>query len=146
MLISIFHFYEQKKYYVLFIIVYILAIIGFLTKGLITLLCLIISLLVFFNYNKDLKKLWSRYHCIGLALFVAVIAGYYGLYARYNSLAGFFPALTSDTLSKLQPNTYCSAILYQLPLIVFWHMLPFSALVIFLLRKVLRINIQICFS
>ena len=87
MLISIFHFYEQKKYYALFIIVYILAIIGFLTKGLITLLFLIISLLVFFHYNKDLNKLWSRYHCIGLALFLAVIAGYYGWYARYNSLA-----------------------------------------------------------
>jgi len=106
-LLSIFHFYQQARFWYLFIFSYTFAALGFLTKGIPSIAYLIISLIAYFIYQKNIRKLFSVQHLIGLSLFLTIVGTYFYLYhlqadaftylydltmeARDKSTAGSFP-------------------------------------------------------
>ncbi len=136
--ITIFHFYEAKKYHLLFIITYTLSAIGFLTKGFPSIIFLVLSLLIFFVYKRDVKRLFSFYHLLGIFLFVAIIGYYFILYNQYNDSAYYLSQLWSRSSKRtlLQENLInLLQHAYLFPFSILKNILPASVMIIFLFQK-----------
>ncbi|MFY0643108.1 MAG: glycosyltransferase family 39 protein [Bacteroidia bacterium] len=78
----IFYYYKHKKWWLLFILSYGFATVGFLTKGVPTLAFQALTLLVYFGVKKDLKRLISMQHAVGILLFVGINALYLYSYSQ----------------------------------------------------------------
>ena len=76
----IFHLGQQKKYLALFLAVYALTAVGFLTKGLSALPFTAISLLVYFILEKNFRQLLRWQHFAGIGLFAVLVGGYFYMY------------------------------------------------------------------
>jgi 4-amino-4-deoxy-L-arabinose transferase-like glycosyltransferase len=136
--IAIFHFYEVKKYHLLFILTYTLSAIGFLTKGFPSIIFLILSLLTFFIYKRDVKRLFSFYHLVGIILFMAIIGYYFILYNQYNDSTYYLSQLWSRSSKRtlLQENLInLLQHAYLFPFSILKNILPASVMIIFLFQK-----------
>jgi len=98
--ITLYSFYQSQQYYLLFISTYFLGASGTLTKGFPSLVCLGISLPVFFLYKKDVKKLLSVPHVLGITLYVSLIAGYFWLYSYYANPGEFIHTLWWESMQR----------------------------------------------
>ena len=96
--LALFHFYKEEKYVALFVSTYFLGAIGTLTKGLPSVAFLGISLLVFFIYQKDFRRLFSFPHLLGMLTYLFIVGGYLWSYSRFNSVEGFFGLGASDSI------------------------------------------------
>ncbi len=138
---TIFHFYEKQQYYLLFITTYLLGAIGVLTKGLPSLVFLVISMGIFFLYKRELKKLFSLSHFTGVFIFILIVGGYFWWYSQYNALEGFYASdesLWSQASERtMLENRFLALIphLLTFPLVTLQNIAPASLLVIFLFRK-----------
>ena len=77
MIMLIFFYGQKKKYYPLFIVTYFLVALGFLMKGLPSLVFQIVTLLVYFIMTRDFKKLFHPAHFVGIAVFLLITGVYY---------------------------------------------------------------------
>lgn len=98
--VLIFHFYQQKKWHWLFISSYLLASAGVLTKGIPSLFFQGITLLVIFIINKDLKRLFSIWHLLGILLLVLTSVGYFYLYSLQHEVGPYLARLFTETFSR----------------------------------------------
>ena len=136
--VTIFHFYERKNYALLFIITYVLSAIGFLTKGFPSVIFLILSILTFFIYKRDFKRLFSLYHLLGIILFLGIVISYFWSYNQYNDSLYYLDQLWSRSSKRtvLQENLiglFYHA--YQFPLLLLRNILPATVLLLFLFQK-----------
>ncbi len=99
-LFAIYSFGEKKQYWRLFITVYLLTAIGFLTKGLTSLPFTAITLLVYFIHKKNFKKLLSLQHFTGVGLFALISGGYFYIYSQYHDVSGWWTTLFSESADK----------------------------------------------
>lgn len=99
-LFLIFHFGEQQRFYALFISVYVLTALGFLTKGLSSLPYTAISLLVYFIWTKDFKRLLSLGHILGILVFVAILFGYFYQFSRFEDVSAWWTTLFAESADK----------------------------------------------
>lgn len=97
---AIYHYGEKKQYWKLFLLVYLLASIGFLTKGITSLPYAAISLLVYFVMKKKFKVLLSIYHIAGILLFFALIGGYFWKYSQYAPVEDWLNTLYNESAEK----------------------------------------------
>ncbi len=137
-LLSLFHFYEQRQYTLLFVFTYLFGALGTLTKGFPSLVFLGISLPVFFFYQKDFKKLFTVAHLAGIALYLLIVVGYFGIYGQYNGLENYFAALWSQSSERtVLENSMWAAIahLFIFPLETLKNIAPASLLLVFMFRK-----------
>lgn len=142
---SLFHFYEQRQYLALFLFTYFFAALGTLTKGFPSTVFLGISLPVFFLYNKDFKRLFTRPHFAGIALYLLIITGYFWMYARHNGLDAYFAAMWSQSSERtVLEKSVLSAVIHLLvfPLETLKNIAPASLLLLFLFRKDLWNTLQ----
>lgn len=100
----IFHFGERKKYWELFLSVYILTAIGFLTKGLSSLPYTAISLLVYFIWTRDFKRLLSLQHFAGIGAFLLLLFGYFYKYSQLEDVSGWWSTLYTESAEKAAGN------------------------------------------
>jgi len=136
---SIFYFYVKKKFIALFLISYILAAIGVLCKGLPSFLFQGLTLLAWFIYKKEFKRLLSIQHFIGIAVFAGIVCAYFYSYSKYNSLAPYFEALI-DQSSQRTPidNPWYESVIhvFSFPFEnVLIHLMPSSLIFLFVLKK-----------
>ncbi|MBK6965380.1 MAG: glycosyltransferase family 39 protein [Bacteroidales bacterium] len=137
----IFQLHARKKYLALFLISYLLTAITFMMKGLPSLVFQGITLLVFFSYNREFKKLFNWRHFAGIGLFLIVVGTYYLFYFRYNSLDNVFTTLFSESEKRTIVNygwVRFVTHLFTFPLEMFYHFFPWSVLWIFFFRKDFR--------
>ncbi|HHP7240253.1 MAG TPA: ArnT family glycosyltransferase [Cyclobacteriaceae bacterium] len=154
--ISIYHFYIKGNYYLLFGVTYILGAVGTLTKGLPSLPFLGISILTFFIYKKDFRKLFSLPHYLGLAIYLLIIGGYIFIYNQYNNPIGFLSTKDSLVTQTTERTLFFNSLfdfiqnLVLFPLENIRFLLPGSLLVVFFFRKdlfrVIRSNDFVVFS
>lgn len=132
-----FHFGEKKRYFKLFIAVYFLTAIGFLTKGLSALPYTAISLLVYFIWNKDFKKLISLAHFAGILVFALVLAGYFFKYGQYEELDGWWKTLFSESADKAAGGGFAQWLNHFLsfPLDTLKNLIPAAFLLPFMFSK-----------
>jgi 4-amino-4-deoxy-L-arabinose transferase-like glycosyltransferase len=73
-------FASEKKYYLLFIVGYSLCGLAFLTKGIPAIVFQIMSVSVALIVNRELKKVFSVAHLLGIFSMMAIIGSYFLLY------------------------------------------------------------------
>ncbi|GAB5539780.1 MAG: hypothetical protein Salg2KO_18830 [Salibacteraceae bacterium] len=134
----IYHFQKRKRYWLLFVLSYLLAALGVLMKGLPSFLFQGLTLVAWLVYARDWKKLFSTQHFAGLAVFVAIVGGYFWLYSQYNSLETYFDELYGQAAMRtvVDKPWYEGVInLFTFPFENFGHLFPTSLLIIFAFRK-----------
>lgn len=96
----IFHFYQQKKWYSLYISSYLLTAAGVLTKGIPSLFFQAITLLLIIILNKDFKRLFTIKHLIGISILFFFVGGYFYLYSGYHDVGPYLARLFTETFSR----------------------------------------------
>lgn len=138
MMMVIYHEFEKERYYRLFGFAYVLAAIGFLLKGLPAIVFLGISLFSYFVFRGRFRKLFSRPHFAGMILFGVLVGSYYLLYHQYNSLDNVFTTLFTESSKRTVVRFGVKETLLHLlsfPFEMVYHFLPWTVLVIYLIRK-----------
>ncbi|WP_276168978.1 ArnT family glycosyltransferase [Zobellia alginiliquefaciens] len=85
-LYSIYHFYQQKRFLLLFGCAYFFITLAFLTKGFASFAFTIITLVSYLLYKKDLKLLLSWPHLFSLTLCAAAVYFYFYVYGSFENL------------------------------------------------------------
>lgn len=134
----IYFFHKRKQYLALFIASYFLTAVTFLMKGLPSLVFQAITLLTFFTYQKEFKKLFSWRHFAGIGLLILIVGTYYYFYALHNSLDNVFTTLFSESEKRTIINYGWKRFvthLFTFPFEMFYHFFPWSILVIFFISR-----------
>jgi len=139
-LISIFYLYSRQKYWLLFLISYAITGITFLMKGLPSVYFQGASLLVWFIYKRNFRKLLTLQHFTGIFLFIAIVASYYLVYLNRNP--GTLPDIINTLFTESTQKTALGVSLIKtlkhlltFPLEFLYHFLPWTFMVIYLLRR-----------
>lgn len=137
MIMVIYHFGEKRQYWRLFLLVYLLAAIGLLTKGLTSLPYAAISLLVYFVIKKRFKVLFSPAHMVGILFFVLLIGGYFWKYAQYAPVTDWWTFLYSESADKATKGSFLQFVkhIFSFPLIIIAVACPASVLVPFYFKR-----------
>lgn len=133
-IILIYHYGEQKKLWLLFLSVYLLSAIGFLTKGFPSLLFPIFSLLGYFIWKKDLKRLFAIQHLFGILILLIIVGGYYYKYSQFADVSIFVKNLWSESSERTKEAGGIVEFLLHLisfPISFVLAMLPAGFLIIF---------------
>ena len=137
--VLILYLYERGQILGLFAVSYFLAAIGFLCKGLPSVVFQGITLLTFFIYQKDWKKLFGWQHILGGMVALAILGTYYALYFHQNpDLMGYFDNLWNESSKRtVLDKAWYESLLhpFTFPFEQVMHLLPWSLFVVFLFRK-----------
>jgi 4-amino-4-deoxy-L-arabinose transferase-like glycosyltransferase len=139
-IILIFYFGEKKKYVLLFITSYIMCAVGFLLKGLPAIAFQGLTLIAYFAFTKNLKKLFSLKHAAGIIAFIVLLAAYYIPYFYHNNYSPF--VLFDNIYNESAKRTFIEFgilptikhIIY-FPLEMIYHFLPWTLFIIVLINK-----------
>jgi len=137
-MLAVFHFEQRERYAWLFTLAYGLGALGFLTKGIPSVLFTGLTVVGWLGYRRKWKLLWSGYHLLGMLLFALIVGGYYYIYAQYEDPAPFLARLfteSSDRLLVENPVVRLLTHLFTFPLHIVKDLLPGSILMVYLLRK-----------
>lgn len=134
---SMFHFFQRRNFFLLFACSYVLTAVGLLTKGLPSLLFQGISLLVFFIYTREWKRLFSFPHLVGIAFLFLLVSGYLTYYSSFNSTDGFLDRIWTESRDRtLLVKGYEAFIIhfFRFPVETLGSILPASLLIPFIIR------------
>ena len=133
----VFYYGEKKKYYKLFIFAYIITALAFLMKGLPAVVFLGITLLVYFTYRKKFLSLFHLSHFIGGFIFLIIIGAYYYNYWLHNPNTVVFTVLWNESTGRFTDYTFLDVIerVFMFPADIFYHFLPWTILLIFIIKK-----------
>ncbi|HLP52532.1 MAG TPA: glycosyltransferase family 39 protein [Chitinophagales bacterium] len=134
----IFFFYERKDYLLLFLTSYLCTALGVITKGPPSLAFQALTLLGWFIYNREFKRLFYWQHILGILLLVAISGGYFYVYAQQADVVGLLVRLTKEATQRSGVEsglikTITGAISF--PLLLIQLLLPWSVFVVFWFRK-----------
>lgn len=142
----IYHFREKKQYLTLFLVSYFLTGITFLMKGLPSLVFQGITLLAFFSYNREFRKLFSWKHFAGIGLFLLIVGAYYYAYFQVHPFdLKIFKTLFSESEKRTIINYgwyRFTTHLFTFPLEMFYHFFPWSVLWIYFFRRDFRSTLR----
>lgn len=131
----IYHLNGKKNYLKLFVVSYSLISIAFLMKALPALAFQGISLLVFFIYNRNFKRLLHWHHFAGIFVLVVIVGGYYLLYSQYNTLDVLIPNIFNESGKRTVLRFGWLITLkhiFTFPFEQLYHFAPWSLLIVFL--------------
>lgn len=135
---STIHFYSTGKKRALFLLVYALSAIAFLTKGMPTLLFTGITLLVVFLYHRDFRGLISWSHTFGILLFIILLGSYFYIYSTEADITRLIAVLWDESSQRIvgeMPVRSFFSHLLLFPLEILKNLLPASLLILLFLRK-----------
>lgn len=137
----VYHQFQKRQFYTLFLVSYLLTALGFLMKGLPAIVFQGTTLLVFFVYKKEFKHLFSPAHIVGGLLFLGIVGTYYAIYHQYNSLENVFTTLFNESSKRTVTNYGIGktiAHLFTFPFEMLYHFLPWSLFAFYLFKKEVR--------
>lgn len=134
----IYHYWKKERWTALFVSSYLLASIGFLLKGFPSVLFQGATLVAWFLYQKDWKRLLTWAHIKGVALFVLIVGGYYLVSSIYNESQMITSGLLEQASSRTVLERSWKETLvhfFSFPLEMSYHFLPWSLLFIYFFQK-----------
>lgn len=137
----IWHYGERGQWVRLFVLTYALTAVGFLLKGLPSLVFQGISLLVYCINARQWRKLFGWQHVLGGMVLLAIVGTYFFFYSRHNSLDVALKTLWSQSSQRTvaaQPLADSVQYVLLFPFDFIKHFLPWTLLVLCLLRPGLR--------
>jgi len=144
-IISIFHLYQKKEYAIMFLLSYLLAAIGTITKGIPSIAIQIITITSYLFYFKDWKTYFSWKHTFGILLFISIVGGYFYLYSRQANVVGFLENLYKESSKRtISDSPYLSSLstLFTFPSQLMVILLPWSLFILYFFRKNIRAIIR----
>ncbi len=142
---SIFYYSRKQKWLSMFLVSYFIAALGILTKGLPPLVVQGLTLIIWLPYLRKFRKLFSWQHVLGIILCISALAGYFLVYNKKENAFIFILQLLNETTqrSALENKWKETALnILQSPLQLFYISLPASALLLYLIRKNIRLSIK----
>lgn len=135
----IFLFFQRKNWFMLFFSSYLITAIGFLSKGLPSIVFQGFTLLALLAYTKNLKKLFSWEHILCGLICLVIIGAYFLNYYQYNpNLEGYFNTLWDQSSKRTATKFGLMATLLHVlnfPFEQAVHLFPASLLLIFCFHK-----------
>jgi 4-amino-4-deoxy-L-arabinose transferase-like glycosyltransferase len=138
---AIWHYGGRGQWLRLFVITYLLTAVGFLLKGLPSIVFQGIALLVYCLDTRQWRRLFSWQHVLGGLVLLAVLGTYFLIYSRHNSLDIALKTLWSQSSQRTvaaQPLADSVRYVLLFPFDFIKHFLPWTLLVVCLLRPALR--------
>lgn len=99
-LFSIFHFYQKKQFYRLFGFAYFFITLAFFTKGFASYAFIILTLLAYFIYQKNFKKLFSLAHIVSVIGALTLLGLYFYTYSLFADLPEYLSKMWGLTSSR----------------------------------------------
>ena len=135
---SVLYFHKRDRFLLLFITSYIFTALGFLSKGLPSVVAQFITLVVLGIYGKCFRKLLSYKHLIGILIFLLITAGYFIIYSRNADPLSLLINFVTESGKRFSSSNGIADILMQLiylPQRLLVSLLMPWSLVLFLLMK-----------
>lgn len=132
-----YHFYERKSPWALFLSVYSIGALAFLTKGMPTLVFIPLTLLTLFILKKNVRGLFSLPHYAGIFLFFFLIGTYLYAYSRQGDIRTLIEILWDESSQRTageMPWHHFFTHLFIFPLDILKNIFPASLLIIVLFR------------
>lgn len=144
--ISIYHFYQQKNYLLLFVVSYLLMSTGVLTKGMPSFLFQGLTLVLMVAWQRDWKMLFRWQHLAGIMVFILSVGGYLYMYNnRQGDVALLAGNLLNESTSKSGLGVDQHKVVYSVftfPIQLIRFLAPWSLLAVFYFRRRNFININ----
>ena len=139
-MLLVFHFDRQRRYWLLYVTTYALTAIGFLLKGLPPVAFQVLTLLGWFAYTRQLRRLIHPAHLAGILLFLVLTGGYYVAYLHRNAIpfGEMAGVLLEESTKRTGLNFGLGATLIHLvtfPFEVLFHFAPYLLLFVLLVKK-----------
>ena len=136
----VFHFDRKRQYTVLYITTYALTAIGFLLKGLPPVAFQGITLISWFWYTGQIRRLFHPAHLIGIGVFLLITGSYYWAYFTRNAipLSDVAGVLVNESAKRTGLQFGIGKTLLHLvtfPFEVFYHFVPYLLLLVLLVRR-----------
>jgi len=141
----IYHAFERRAWWSLYLLSYLLMAVGFMLKGLPAIVFQGTTLLAYFIYRRSFRQLFRWEHLVGGALFLALIGSYYYAYHQYNDLQVVFETLFTESSKRTVVNygwTNTVVHFFTFPFEMVYHFLPWSLLILYYLRRDIRDLVQ----
>jgi 4-amino-4-deoxy-L-arabinose transferase-like glycosyltransferase len=135
---AIFHYWKKGDLNRLFWTSYALTAVGFMMKGLPSLVFQAFTLLAWFGYNKSLRLLFQRQHFTGIIALIAPIGLYLLAFSNYYPIEDFLQNLWSESSKRtVADKSIWQTVqhLFHFPVQLVIDLLPWSTLIVFLRSK-----------
>ncbi len=145
-ILCVFHFHEKQNYYLLFLATYFFGTLGFFTKGIVALVFIGITLLTYFIYKREFKKLFSIPHIIAFCLCICAIVSYFYWYSLQEDVFTYIKDMWSLTQNKTvaSGNPILGLIkhLFTFPINLVANLFPATLLLLFVFNKKAVANVK----
>lgn len=150
----VFFYHQRRQWLALFVVTYLLSALGFLMKGLPSVVFQGFTLLSFFVWKRDFSRLLTWQHLIGICIFVAIVGSYYTAYFFKNDIPieQIFGILLSESTKRTVVQFGITETLLHIltfPFEMLYHYAPWMWLALALFRKdvlsIIRANDFIAF-
>ena len=141
----IFHFFQKGQFWKLFLWSYSLAGIGFMLKGVPSVLFQGLTLVAYFTYRRQFKKLFTWPNYVGAILFLLILGFYYGYYNQYNALEEPLAHLMGRATERTFVGQHILMTikhLFSFPFEMIYHFLPWALFVVYFFRKGILQKVQ----
>lgn len=149
----IFYMYEKQQWVLLFAGSYTLAAVGFLCKGMPSIVFQGLTLIAWFAYQGRFKRLFYWQHFAGGFWFLGLISVYAYFYQQSGSLEELMSTLWSQSSKRTILEQPIGSTIFHLltyPFQMLYHVLPWSLLTVFVFRRDwlqhVRRNRLLCFA
>ena len=139
--LAVFELGERRRWAALFVVSYALTAVGFLLKGLPSLVFQGAALAVYFLGSGLASGVWRKLvsgaHALGLAVLGALVGGYFAVYSRYHPLREYLATLLDQSTQRTvaaQPWHESVAHLFKYPFDFIFNFLPWTLLLLCLAR------------
>ncbi|WP_266367328.1 ArnT family glycosyltransferase [Tellurirhabdus rosea] len=138
--ILVYQFDRKKNYWALFLTTYLLTAVGYMMKGLPSLVFQGLTLGSYFLYTRQFRRLFHPAHFAGVALFLLLVGSYYVAYFTRNNIppekiaAVLFDESAKRTVVQFGiTETLLHLVTFPFQMLYFYA--PWMLMVVFLLRK-----------
>jgi 4-amino-4-deoxy-L-arabinose transferase-like glycosyltransferase len=154
-MLLVFHFDRKRQYTLLYVTTYALTAIGFMLKGLPPVAFQGITLVGWFLYTRQIRRLFHPAHLLGIAVFMLITGSYYWVYFTHNAipLSDVAGVLFNESAKRTGLQFGIGKTLLHLitfPFEVFYHFVPYLLLLVLLVRRglwtVLKENAFVAFN
>lgn len=151
----VYHFDQKRQYGWLYLSTYALTAVGFLLKGLPPIAFQGLTLVGWFLYTRQVKRLFHPAHLAGIALFLLITGSYYLVYLSRNAIpfSEIATVLFRESAKRTGLKFGLGETLLHLvtfPVEAIYHFLPYLLLVVLLIRRdlyrVLKTNSFVLFN
>lgn len=130
--------FQRRNWLWLFALSYLCTALGFMLKGLPAVVFQGFTLLAYFIYQKEFKRLFYWQHFLGGMVFVLIVGAYYAVYVQYNGLDTVFQTLFTESSKRtaVQFGWWRTFLhLFTFPFEMVYHFIPWSIMILYLLRR-----------